>query len=256
MLGRFLRSDYWWIVYTAIGVFVVLLGTLLVSQPRESGLDRRRSLIQAIILSLPLFYLPLAVSSELSIEAAEKRSLFTPRIVVKRSESPKPMVNESELSMDAAEKKDSPTNPNVAPNSSEQPKPTQSRPNPKAQLSKPGSATTAIKSNEPNLWNLISDPKAFEGSNATVIGRVYKGKRLSSDSFFCYRLLMVCCAADASPAGVIVKWPDTSKLKKGAWVKVHGKVGFTMFEGEKWATIIATKVDRISPPKNKFLIPG
>ena len=256
MLGRFLRSDYWWIVYTAIGVFVVLLGSLLVSQPRELGLDRRRSLIQAIILSLPLFYLPLAVSSELSIEAAEKRSLFTPRIVVKRSESPKPMVNGSELNLDAAEKENSPQIASVAVNDGESPKPTHDRLASKASPGNSRSATTSVKSHEPNLWNLISDPKAFEGSNATVIGTVYKGKRLSADSFFCYRLLMVCCAADASPAGVIVKWPDTSKLKKGAWVKVHGRVCFTMFEGEKWASIVATKVDRISPPKNKFLIPG
>ena len=43
---------------------------------------------------------------------------------------------------------------------------------------------------------------------------------------------MVCSEADKSPIGVIVRSPESGKLKKGTWVKVHGKVGFTTFEGE------------------------
>jgi uncharacterized repeat protein (TIGR03943 family) len=112
-----------------------------------------------------------------------------------------------------------------------------------------------VKSREASLWNLISNPKAFKGSNATIIGMIYKDKKLSSDSFFCYRLMMVCCAADASPAGVIVKWRESPNLKKGTWVQIHGKVGFSNFGGEDYPTIFATKVEKTNPPKNRFLIP-
>ena len=72
LLGRFLRSDYWWIVYTAIGVFVALLASFAVSRPRQLGLNRWRSLIQAIILSLPLMYLPLAVGSRFGHRSGRK----------------------------------------------------------------------------------------------------------------------------------------------------------------------------------------
>ena len=157
--------------------------------------------------------------------------------------------------MATAEKKNSSYTAHVGARRSESPKPTHSQRKSKTPPGNLRTATTSMKSHKPNLWNLISDPEAFEGSNTTVTGTVYKGKRLSANSFFCYRLLMVCCAADASPAGVIVKWPDTPELKKGAWVKVHGRVGFTMFEGEKWPAILATKVESMRPPKNKFLIP-
>jgi uncharacterized repeat protein (TIGR03943 family) len=127
--------------------------------------------------------------------------------------------------------------------------------NSKASNEKSGAAMTSGKSHKPTLWDLVSNPEAFTGSDTTIIGMVYKGKRLSSDSFYCYRLLMVCCAADASPEGVIVKWPGTAKLKKGAWVKVQGKVGLTIFEGEDYPTILATMVEKTRPPKNKFIVP-
>lgn len=255
LLGRFLRPDYWWIVYLALWVFVALLASLAFSQPRQRGLDRRRSLIQAIILSLPLLSLPLAVSSELSVEAAEKRSLFAPRAVMKQSEPPKAMAVRSEASREMAGESSSSYTPRVIAKRSASSKPTQTERKLKISLNKSRSAATPVKSHEANLWNLISDPEAFRGSNATVVGVVYNDKRLPGNSFFCYRLLMVCCAADASPVGVMVKWPETPRLKTGSWVKARGKVVFTMFEGQRYPAISATKVEKTSPPKNRFLIP-
>jgi hypothetical protein len=35
-----------------------------------------------------------------------------------------------------------------------------------------------------------------------------------------------------------VKWPDTSKLEKGVWVKVRGGVSFTPLEGKKLPAIL------------------
>ena len=78
LLGRFIRSDYWWLVYTGIGILIALAASLVVRPPRQDGLGNFRSLLQVGILFLPLFYLPLAVTSELSTVAAEKRSLYTP----------------------------------------------------------------------------------------------------------------------------------------------------------------------------------
>jgi uncharacterized repeat protein (TIGR03943 family) len=254
LLGRFIRREYWWIVYTATGVFVALLASLALSRTRQVGLKRWRSLLEAIILSLPLFFLPLAVRSDLSVEAAEKRSLYTPRIAVKQSganKSKAPRLEQTtpptqrgvfETSRAIAKQPDSlgatyPTNrPKTSPDNSEQGK-------------------AAGKYHGPTLPDLVSTPEDYEGQEAELIGMVHKDKRLAADSFYCYRLLMVCCAADASPVGVIVKWPESSQLPNGAWVKAYGKVGFTPFKGEDYPTIIATRVEKIAPPKNRFLHP-
>ena len=71
-----------------------------------------------------------------------------------------------------------------------------------------------MKSSEPTMLELLSDPEDFEGSNVTLLGIVHRDKRLPANAFYCYRLVMVCCAADGTPAGVIVEWPESSKLKR------------------------------------------
>ncbi len=222
LLGRFIRSDYWWLVYTGIGILIALGTSLVVRPPRQTGLGGLRSLLQIGILLLPLLFLPLAVTSELSTDAAEKRSLYTPRVVATRTESSSPSRHE---------------------------------PNRKPPTQKPQPAATHAKPPEPTMLDLVSNPEDFEGSNVTLLGMVHRDKRLPANSFFCYRLVMVCCAADATPAGVIVEWPQSSKLKKGTWVTVHGKVTMTTFEGGDYPAISAVEVEKTNPPKNQFLIP-
>jgi putative membrane protein len=222
LLGRFIRSDYWWLVYTGIGILMALGASLVVRPPQHTGLGSLRSLLQVGILFLPLFYLPLAVTSELSTAAAEKRSLYTPRVAASRPESPKP---------------------------------TMSEPKRKNQVESAKPTIASAKSPEPTMLELLSDPEDFEGSNVTLLGIVHRDKRLPANAFYCYRLVMVCCAADATPAGVIVEWPESNKLKKGTWVKVNGKVTFTKFDGSDYPAISAAKVEKTSPPKDRFLIP-
>ncbi len=222
LLGRFIRSDYWWLVYTGIGILIALGASLVVRPPRHSGQSGLRSLLQIGILLLPLLFLPLAVNSELSSDAAEKRSLYTPRIVASRPQFSSPARLE----------------------------PKRKLPTEKLQ---PGATHAQLP--EPTMLDLVSDPEDFEGSNVTLLGMVHRDKRLPANSFFCYRLVMVCCAADATPAGVIVEWPKSSKLKKGTWVTVHGKVTITTFEGGDYPAISAVKVEKTNPPKDRFLIP-
>ena len=222
LLGRFIRSDYWWLVYTAIGILIAFAASLVVRPPQQADSNRSRGLLQTGILFLPLFYLPLAVTSELSIQAAEKRSLYTPRAVVSRSESPKPIKNQPKRTMPIENAKPS---------------------------------AVKVKPHEATLLDLVSDPEDFEGTDTTLVGIVHRDKRLPHDAFYCYRLVMVCCAADATPAGVIVKSSETPKLKKGTWVKVHGKVTFTTFEGSDYPAISADNVEKTNPPKNPFLLP-
>lgn len=222
LLGRFIRSDYWWLVYAAIGILIAFAASLMIRPSHQPGLGPARKLLQTGILFLPLLYIPLAVTSELSIAAAEKRSMYSPRVVTSRPQTSRPDQLRQEQKIAAVP-------------------------------SKP--VTNPVKRGEPTILDLISDPEDFEGANATLVGIVHSDKRLPGDSFYCYRLVMVCCAADATPAGVIVQWPGARKLKKGTWVKVQGKVTFTTFEGGDYPAISAESVEKTNPPKNPFLIP-
>ncbi|MGB6068783.1 MAG: TIGR03943 family protein [Desulfomonilaceae bacterium] len=225
LLGLFIRSDYWWLVYAAIGILIALGASLAVSQPHQHGLGRLKSLIQIIVLCFPLLCLHLATTSDLSIGAAERRSLYTPRVVTSRTQAPKLI--------------------KVRPKSK----------SPTGNVKAVKAVKTPIKVQQPTLLDLVSDPDRFQGSHTALVGIVHRDKRLPGASFFCYRLVMVCCAADATPAGVIVEWPESRKLKTGTWVKVGGRVTMTQFEAGDYPAIMADKVEKTKPPRNRFIIP-
>jgi putative membrane protein len=73
-LGKFLRPDYWWLVEAGAAILVIFLISLVYCNPHNHGRRGVSLLVQIGIMILPLLYLPTAVMSHLSPEAAKKRS--------------------------------------------------------------------------------------------------------------------------------------------------------------------------------------
>lgn len=51
------------------------------------------------------------------------------------------------------------------------------------------------------------EPTAFTGEEASVVGFVYRDERFGEDSFLVAVFILSCCVADASPVGLVVRWP-------------------------------------------------
>ena len=260
LLARFIRRDLWWMVYVANAIFMSFAASLVVKWPSNPGPGKARSLFQGGILLLPLLFLPLATTSDLSIGAAVKRSLYTSRASVQGYKSREPRAVKAVRKGLDGNMGHAATSVESVPRAVEQQfeSPSPDEVEPRREWPAPNStpAKAPVKHPEPTMFDLVSKPEDFEGMNVTVVGRVHKDKRLQSDSFYCYRMLMICCAADASPAGVVVKWRETPKMKTGTWVRVGGKAGFTEFEGGPYPAITAVKVEKISPPKDRFIVPN
>jgi hypothetical protein len=111
-------------------------------------------------------------------------------------------------------------------------------------------AKNPAKSPEPTLLELLSDPEDFEGSNVTLLGIVHRDKRLPTNAFYCYRLVMICCAADATPAGVIVEWSreqiEERNMGQGEWK------GDPRIRRERLSGYFGSEWEKTSPPKNHF----
>jgi putative membrane protein len=107
--------------------------------------------------------------------------------------------------------------------------------------------------NDPSLLRLVTDAKSYEGRKISTIGMVYTNDKLPQNTFFCYQLLMFCCAADARPVGVLVKYDESSSLTVGSWIKVEGKLGIETIEDKQIIQITAERVESIDPPKEQFL---
>jgi uncharacterized repeat protein (TIGR03943 family) len=99
------------------------------------------------------------------------------------------------------------------------------------------------------------DPAAFAGQQADVLGFVYRDDRFAGDQFMVARFAVFCCVADASPVGLIVRWPGASDLELDGWVQVRGRFGAGEFEGQTLPILIAEEVLPAAQPAQPYVYP-
>jgi len=202
---------------TAILIFFVI--SQVYCEPHNRGRRGLGLLLQIGIMILPLLYLPTAAVSNLSPEAAKKRSFLMAQPQKQKDKTSRQPKSDS-VSGDTSE---SESDYNLPEN--------------------------------PSLLRLALDATPYTGRRVTTTGMVYVGDKLPENAFLCYRLLMFCCAADAKAVGVVVEYDKSRNLTKGDWVQVEGTVGFTTLGGQRLTRISAEKVTPTSPPKDPYLFP-
>ncbi|MFN8459557.1 MAG: TIGR03943 family protein [Anaerolineae bacterium] len=104
-------------------------------------------------------------------------------------------------------------------------------------------------------FRLAKDPAAFTNQEAQVIGFVYRDDRFGQDSFMVSRFVISCCAADATPMGLMVRWPESTGLVSDAWVEVKGRFQPGEFDGEPMPFLIAETVTPTKVPEQPYLYP-
>jgi uncharacterized repeat protein (TIGR03943 family) len=104
-------------------------------------------------------------------------------------------------------------------------------------------------------FHLQQDPAAFTDQQAKVIGFVYRDDRFKTDEFMVSRFVISCCAADAAPLGLVVRWPKTTALNSDQWVEVSGHFQPGQFDGEKTPILVADKVAPTQVPDQPYLYP-
>jgi len=80
-----------------------------------------------------------------------------------------------------------------------------------------------------------------------AMGFVVRTPTTPPGHFLLVRFLITCCAADASPAAVLVRWPKAETLKGNQWVKVYGQTE------PKGKVLAADEVIEVSEPKKPYL---
>jgi uncharacterized repeat protein (TIGR03943 family) len=100
-----------------------------------------------------------------------------------------------------------------------------------------------------------NDPAAFSGEEVRLIGFVYRDERFETDQFMVCRFVISCCAADAAPLGLIVRWPETDSLAEDQWVEVKGYLEPGRFEDEEMPIIFAESVTSADIPDQPYLYP-
>jgi len=73
------------------------------------------------------------------------------------------------------------------------------------------------------------------------------------DRFQAIRLFMTCCAADAKPVGVTVKYHGSLKFSEMGWIRITGVPTFPMEGGHRTAILEARKVEECEAPDEPFV---
>ncbi len=100
------------------------------------------------------------------------------------------------------------------------------------------------------------DPKALAGSQADVVGFVYKNDpRFKSNQFMVSRFTVSCCVADATALGLIVESDALDSFKQDQWVRVVGRFKVGAFAEDTVPMIVAEKIEPTEQPAQPYLYP-
>lgn len=125
----------------------------------------------------------------------------------------------------------------------------------------PKESTVASSTRERNLLDWLMafdtepDPAVFAGQEAKVLGFVYRDGRFGDDIFMISRFIVSCCVADATPVGLIVRWPESGTLERDQWVEVSGKFEAGEFDGKPTAVLAAEQLTPTDMPNQPYLFP-
>jgi putative membrane protein len=103
------------------------------------------------------------------------------------------------------------------------------------------------------LFQADPEPSAFDNQEVHLTGFVYREQQYDAGIFMIGRFVIIHCVADASPAGLIVRWPEAISLQDDQWVEVHGRLKAGEFDGRAMPILWAESVSAIQPPAQPYL---
>ncbi len=104
-------------------------------------------------------------------------------------------------------------------------------------------------------FQIASSPTAFNDEEAQLIGFIFRDERFAEDEFSLARFVVGCCVADASYAGLVVRWPDATLLESDQWVDVRGTFQVGQFGENTMPILIAESVTPTTMPNQPYLYP-
>lgn len=106
------------------------------------------------------------------------------------------------------------------------------------------------------LPELYLNLDSWVGKKIKVEGAVWKNSEvLAENEFAIGRMMMVCCAADMQPAGLIATWENASSLDEDDWVRVTGVITKMEYENSPEPFIVAETVEKITRPSLEYVYP-
>lgn len=225
-LQLFLNPSLKWLIICGLLAAALMLFETITDRKKKRTCSRKERitlLVQAGILLLPFFYYPLATTAHLGIDAFENRFIGGDiRSALEKGEQD--MIDE--------------TNGDLF-----------------QELLKMGQEYEKRhqEPKKPSLMQLMRNPQNYEGQKVAVLGMVTRDERLPPQTLYAFRFFINCCAADAIPVGVLVRYTGKQELEPGQWIRVTGKVGLYQSGKENMPLIVGDRLETVDKPKYPYM---
>lgn len=113
-----------------------------------------------------------------------------------------------------------------------------------------------LKDGKVTLLEILQNFDHYRGKRVVTIGMVYRDEVVPTGCFLVFRFLIVCCAADALPAGALVEYDQAHRFEGDSWVRVEGILDLKITNGLLFPVIKADRVSSITAPELPYLYPG
>ena len=215
LASEFLNPKYFWLLYLSIVFFSVFLSNTLIKILARS--EGKKAAPIFIYLLIPLFFLPASLKAKLGSAAVTRRGVVFQEI----------------------QKSDFPVE------------------TPETLVSPFTGAALEFKNTDgtDQYLELLSNPEESLGRNVNIVGQAAFNPLLPEGSFYIFRFIIFCCAADATPSGFIVTGIDSSDVETDQWYRVRGRIGMTSMDGIDYLSIGAQSlehVDELDPPFESY----
>ncbi len=101
--------------------------------------------------------------------------------------------------------------------------------------------------------NNYPEPDAYLGQKVNINGFVFYPKDLPANYLMLSRFVITCCAADAYPVALPVKFTGVRQnYPQDSWFQVKGKAIVETFAGSRQLVIEASELKPIPTPKNPY----
>ncbi|MBD3422348.1 MAG: TIGR03943 family protein, partial [Chitinivibrionales bacterium] len=106
-----------------------------------------------------------------------------------------------------------------------------------------------------DLMELLYAPESFFGRRVKTTGMMYQGDEIPEHYLYCFRYVMVCCAADAMPVGVFIDKPDSGTVEKNAWYEIEGTIHPDSLDGYSILKLDEAVMRPVQKPEVTWLYP-
>ncbi len=104
------------------------------------------------------------------------------------------------------------------------------------------------------LTEIYTKSYSYYDEEIELSGELWHGEKLPENEFAIGRFMMLCCAADMQPVGLLCKAKEKVKLEDGDWIKLRGILKERSFEDEPSEPYIEViSIEKTKKPKKSYV---